>query len=242
VSGLADGATCDPTGAANVCALPDICVTSGGTSTCRAVGYTEQSIPAASFVDACASGQHFVRSVPDGMVPVAPFPSAIVPPFSFSFWGSDITKLWPNVSGAISFSGFKLSDYPGGVGNGYLPTDAYGPVAAPFWDALYLRDLPVSDVCYATVGTAPNRQLVIEWDHVGRLGRVGVTLDFEVVLHETSNVIDFVYGALAPTTGPDAPWADGQRAAIGLQSGQDGVAIVHTGAAPAGGALRYTPK
>jgi hypothetical protein len=229
-AGLADGATCNPSGGQNPCARPDVCVTSGGTSTCRAAGYTEQVVTSASFIDACAAGQHFVHLPSNQFDPRA----AIVAPFAFRFWGSDVQKLWPNINGWLSF--VPLAD-PHTVGSGYLPSDEMGPAAAPFWDALQ-----GSDICYATVGAAPNRQLVVEWSDAGRVGRLGVSLDFEVVLHETTNVVDLVYGALSPTTGSDAPWADGQRAAIGLQSGQNGVAIVHAGAAPAGGALRYTPK
>jgi hypothetical protein len=237
---LAQGATC---GAFQPCGLPNICVKgTDGKLTCATAGYTETALPAAAFVDACATGVHAPRN--GGATS-----SAVNIPYPFRFWGSSYTTVWPSFSGALFFgSGGLRGPLPDGVGNGYLPTALYGPVAAPFWDSLYLRAAPASDICYLVMGTTPNRQFVVEWAHAGRVGRASVDLSFEVVLHE-STVIDFVYGTMSATAGPDAAFADGSRAAIGLQSGGsgattdlNGIGVVHVGTVAAGTALRYTPQ
>jgi hypothetical protein len=216
--------------------VPDICVTSLGKSSCQAPTYAEQSLTTTAFVEVCSVGTHVtVKGARDGSHSA----QELSLPFTFAFWGStSASGVWPTTSGALVFGNEPTSD--DGVGWGYLPTDSFGPVAAPFWDQLRLGDAPTSDICYATIGTAPDRQFVVEWAHVGRVGRT-VDLTFEVVLHETSNVIDLVYGQLSQASASDASWADGSRAGIGLQSGQNGVAVRHTGAVPAGAALRYSP-
>ena len=238
VSGLAEGATCDPKSTTSACGLPDVCVTaSDGTSKCAAAAYTEQVIAGLAFVDACTAGVHVPLK---GTRTVGHAAAAINIPFAFQLWGSDFTTVWPSTRGALVFGAEPHND--DGVGNGYLPTDAEGPLVAPFWDEILLGDAPASDICFTLVGTAPNRQFVVEWAHAGRAGVGDVDLTFEVVLHETSKVIDLVYGSLVPTTGADVAFADGSRAAVGLQSGYDGVAVRHDGTVPEGGALRYTPN
>jgi hypothetical protein len=236
-SGIADGATCDPKSTTSICGLPDICVTTGAGSKCVAVTYSEQAIAGVAFVDACTAGNHVPLK---GTRAAGHSASAINIPFAFRLWGSDYTTVWPSTRGALVFGAEpRLDD---GVGNGYLPTDGYGPLVAPFWDQILLGDAPASDICFSLAGSAPNRQFVVEWAHAGHAGVGDVDLTFEVVLHETTMAVDFVYGPLAPAMGADAGFADGSRAAVGLQSGYDGVAVRHAGTVPAGGALRYTPN
>jgi hypothetical protein len=241
VSGLADGATCSPTTDPR-CALPDICVTVGAASTCALAGYSEEAVATLPFIDACGPGIH----VP--LVAASTFlnprvnghpATALNLPFPFRFWGSDQTLAWPSSRGFLKLGSDAPSDI--GVGNGYLPTDTFGPLIAPFWDDIQMGDAPASDICYAVTGTAPARKFVVEWAHAHRYGVPGSDLDFEIVINETTRVIELAYETLAPATGADASWSDGSRASIGLQSGYDSVAIRHAGAVVAGGGLRYTP-
>jgi hypothetical protein len=73
------------------------------------------------------------------------------------------------------------------------------------------------------------------------VGRATVDLTFEILLHETSNVVELVYGPMS-SNASDAPFADGSRAAIGLQSGSNGVAVTHVGAVAGALGIRFTPK
>ena len=153
-------------------------------------------------------------------------------------------RVFPTVNGTLGFNVYQLAGNDGGNGN--LPSYGYssgpGPMIAPFWDGLFLGPAPESDICYTTAIRAPARTFVVEWRHARRYGVRGSDLDFEVVLHETTNVIEFAYQTLAPSSGADAAWADGSRAAIGLQAGYNHLSIRHSGAVPVGGGLRYTPK
>ena len=243
VLGQGDGAACS---ASSPCALPEICATPvGGQSKCMVAGYSEETF-AANFADACTSGVHVQLTYgspdprPPAFVRAAGHSSSVVNiPFPFTFWGSAYTGVWPSTRGVLYFGTPARPD--DGIGNGYLPTDTYGAAAAPFWDDIYLRDAPGSDICLSEAGTTPNREFVVEWAHAGRVGRATVDLTFEIVLHETSNVVELVYGPMS-SNASDAPFADGSRAAIGLQSGNNGVAVTHVGAVAGVLGIRFTPK
>jgi hypothetical protein len=238
VTGVKQGLPCNTM--VSVCGMPNICLFGAdGHGTCGPAGYTEQVVPQLAFVDACADGTHQVLK---GTRESGHTLAGVTVPFAFQFFGSTYTTVWPSTRGALAFGTAPTLDI--GVGSGYLPTPSYGPAAAPFWEQLFLKAAPASDICTKVVGAAPNRQFVVEWAHVGRVGRASVDLTFEVVLHETTQVVDLVYGSLTPGTGADAdaPWADGGRAAIGLQSGPSGIAVRHDGTVYPGLGLRYTPK
>ena len=100
--------------------------------------------------------------------------------------------------------------------NTALPSGSFElvPVVFPYWDDL---DLNVTGGGIFTnfVGSAPNRQLVVEW----RGKRFGdssttVTLNFGVLFNENSSVIEFRYPSTATTTAPN-----GASATVGVQNG-----------------------
>ena len=84
---------------------------------------------------------------------------------------------------------------------------------APFFEDLFIKSSGA--VTVQTVGTAPNRQFIVEWLNVGILDEqgndVGANLIFEAILYEGSNDIQFVYG---PVSGGRS---DGSFATIGIQ-------------------------
>jgi hypothetical protein len=243
VSGLGEGATCDRTSTTSVCANPYVCAGLDGKSTCQLRGYAPAAV-AADFVDACAGGIH-VTLLQQGTFLARDNVASSMPiviPFPFQFWGVTYPQVVPSVNGVLLFAGAATPAQGGtAIGNGYLPSDQFGPAIAAFWDDLRLGDPPGADICYQLVGAAPERRLVVQWKGAHRLSRAAVDLDFEVVLHE-SNDVELAYRTLSPTSGEDAPWADGSRAAIGLQSGYSGRAVVHAGAVAPGVALRFTPR
>lgn len=53
-----------------------------------------------------------------------------------------------------------------------------------------------------TVGTAPNRQCIIQWRSVGRFGTMGNgdCYNFQIVLHETTNTVETVYDVVSVST------------------------------------------
>lgn len=52
-----------------------------------------------------------------------------------------------------------------------------------------------SNLRIATIGTAPNRSLVVQWENYKYYSHTSdSSLNFQIILHETSNVVDVVYG------------------------------------------------
>ena len=54
-------------------------------------------------------------------------------------------------------------------------------------------------MCVATVGTAPNRRFVAQWANTRNLGG-NLIMDFEIVLHEGTNLIDLMYRTMDTTS------------------------------------------
>ncbi len=96
-------------------------------------------------------------------------------PFTFTFFGATYNDVWALVDGRI--------DMPG--------NDAY---VAPFADDLNV-DASAS-VRTATIGTAPNRQFVIDWHNVYRNAEPTVRFNVEAILGENGTII-FNYSGLS---------------------------------------------
>lgn len=93
--------------------------------------------------------------------------------------------------------------------NGYLKlgsvannqTFFYQPISDVFADDTIVSALgsdiesnPTGVLQYKTIGTAPNRVFVVQWDDYTSYGNFDV-LNFQIRFHETTNVIDVYYGS-----------------------------------------------
>ena len=133
-------------------------------------------------------------------------------PFPIRFGGQTFSRIYATDNGLLTFdSAFNFPiPYP-------LPEFETGALIAPFWYDLFPMQGGTSNVYWDTAGTAPNRELIVEWRNVagfpftGPIPGVDVgSVTFEVVLHENSDEVDFNYGALtpgAPFGTPVAPYA-----------------------------------
>lgn len=123
--------------------------------------------------------------------------------FTFPFYGTNYTRFYADSNGWIS-----MADNGTDYSNSSLPdTSAPRPIIAAFWDDLYVG----TGVYYKTLGTAPNRRLVVQWVGTRRLGdSSGSVLNFEIVLFENGN-ISMRYGSLTGTN------SDGRSATVGIQ-------------------------
>ena len=135
-----------------------------------------------------------------------PFPIG----FTFNFYGVDYTDFWVQTNGSIGFSSF-LDDY----GNECLPTaDLNGNFLAPLWDDLVLGSGPPGTIFYETLGTAPDRYLVIQFHEVRYIASSDDNpIEFEVILYEGTNDIVFQYDDLTNGSSNDG----GVSATIGIQ-------------------------
>jgi len=193
--------------------------------------YVESTIPATNWIDACAMGVTASLSDPDDGHTDMPTPL----PFAFTFFGSTVTAVWASTNGYATFDVEPIDslDFP-------FPILDEGATILPLWEDLVL-DGPTSAVCIATVGAAPNRQLVIEWrDAMSYNASDETTLTFELVLNEGTNSVDFVYNTLIAMPG-DEGYVDGTEASIGLQSPQGLDFVAHPGMIGTTTGIRFTP-
>lgn len=129
--------------------------------------------------------------------------------FTFNFYGTDWTQIYLNTEGSVLF----YSSYPGiDWSNDAIPNSGgWNSYAAPYWDDLGVYT-PGGHVYIQTIGSAPNRQCIVEWDHVtGYADPNGNELTFEAILEETSNNITFQYLDM------NGQW-DGRYATVGLEN------------------------
>jgi hypothetical protein len=104
-----------------------------------------------------------------------------------------------------------------------LPTtSAPHPILFPFWDDLKYGSVGgAGKMCYQTIGSAPNRQFVIEWRNMDFANSPGAgsSLDFEAYLYEGTGEIDTVYNLMNGPGGlPSASGREnGSEAYVGLQ-------------------------
>lgn len=128
--------------------------------------------------------------------------------------------------------------FPDCSGNGPPPIFTAYPAIVVFGDS----NLTPGTVCWATQGTAPNRQLVATWKGNSELLDPSFALSFSIVLSETTSAIDLLYSAPAlpmdggTEAGADAgvgdggttpvtdPTVAGANATIGMQLGTSAAA------------------
>ena len=180
--------------------------------------------------------------------------SASIPlPFDFEFGGQTFTagvdNLRISTNGYASFDGMGESILTGyQTDNFIIPLPDDGPpyqrlnwFVAPFWDNLNPSASITAGVYADTVGTAPNRQMVIEWYQVPiHASSSSTAVTFEAVLFEGSNQILYQYKTLKGTD------SDGSSATIGLEynDGYSGVQYAYNqkGAVAEKQAIVFIPR
>jgi hypothetical protein len=203
---LTDASNCGA--CAQLCAAGQVCT--GGVCTSPPPGrYTQGTPPATvTFIDACAQAgmRRDLASLDDSAV--------LVPlPFAFTFWGASIAA---SSQVNIATNGFlnlgattTIASLSGSIPSTVTPNN----VVAPQWGDLVTG---ANGVCSVTLGAAPNRRWVVHWSNASNYPRGGTAvLNFEVILNEGSNTIDFLYSTM---TGA------GTRA-VGLENATGALAI-----------------
>lgn len=114
--------------------------------------------------------------------------------FEFSFNGYTHTQFCVNSNGYISFDP-AIEESFSALRNG----NTNNIVAA--MNTNLARNINAT-LRYLTLGTAPYRKTVVQWKGFKRSG-ASESLSFQIVLHETSNVIDLHYGASSYAEYPD---------------------------------------
>ncbi|MEP7043170.1 MAG: DUF4394 domain-containing protein [Dokdonella sp.] len=208
--------------------------TSTWTATDGLPGYSADDTAAYAFVDISATGTGLSLS-DDGA-------QAITLPFAFPFYGTGSTDLCIGNNGELRLGASSCSS--SSYNNAALPsTNLNGPAILPYWDDM----LPNGTVYYATVGTAPSRQFIVEYqnkfvygDGGDPTGQTGAT--WEILLNEADGTVDFQYQTTS-FGGAGANYDNGVSATVGLQSNSSfanqysyGTASLHDGLA-----ITWTP-
>ncbi|HMO82149.1 MAG TPA: fibronectin type III domain-containing protein [Pyrinomonadaceae bacterium] len=134
--------------------------------------------------------------------------------FVFRYDGVNHTQFSVNANGLARLGPLAVTTvFNNGTG---FATATNEPKIAPYFDDLCTG----SDgrVHYKVIGDAPNRTLVVEWFNM-KITRAGTCTGavgngtFQMWLHETTGVIEFVYGAIPAASATDGGYT------IGLQAG-----------------------
>jgi hypothetical protein len=131
--------------------------------------------------------------------------------FDFQFYGLPVTNIRVSTNGYITFG------MDGMYWNNVAIPDVSPPnaIIAPFWDDLYLNGLTGErGVWWDILGTAPNRQLVIEWYQVPSYDYRTEMYSFEIILYESTDRIKFQYLDIDSGTSHDL----GASATIGIEN------------------------
>jgi hypothetical protein len=215
----------------HVCPGSQVCYM-GGCTTSPPTRYV-QTTPTAELVpwiDACATPGHT-----DLLAMVDDQSARVSLPFAFRYWATDLAagaQINITSNGWMGMDGNTLASLSGSVPSTSTPN----AVIAPHWGDNYTR----GPICVATVGTAPNRQFVVQWNDTyyccSDSGTVHNT--YEVILSEGSNFIDFVYqtmgGSRAQTMG-----IEDQSGSMGINACPGGTG---TCAPTAGQRIRFVPS
>ena len=148
--------------------------------------------------------------------------AAVTSPFPIAFAGGTFTQVFISSNGTVSFTD-AFSDYHVGP----LPPQIFPPFAvpppvtlvAPFWQDLFPVKGGAQNVFWAVVGSAPNRQFVVEWRDVRSFpcrSDASATVRFQVVFFEGKGDVQFNY-ADTIFGGNCTAQDNGAAATVGLQ-------------------------
>ena len=172
-------------------------------------GFPNGSLP--GYVDACTGGTSTT----------AASKTNITLPFDFTIYNTNTTRVNIARNGQITFAATNLTASGTSVA---LPSAAAPhPSFFAFWDNLGRTTSDPGQMCYQTIGTAPNRMFVIEWRTFDFLNapegpNLGSSLDFEAFLFEGTGEIDTIYNTMNGQAGSVAGRENGSQATVGLQN------------------------
>ncbi|MGE5352298.1 MAG: DUF5689 domain-containing protein [Acidobacteriota bacterium] len=111
--------------------------------------------------------------------------------FTFNYAGKDYTQFQVSTNGFLRFGTGLTSSTSSDALDGTLRQ-----IVAPLWDNLAVT-AQATDITYLLEGAAGSRILTVEWKNVKwNKSATSANSQFQVKLYETSNKIEFVYGAM----------------------------------------------
>lgn len=155
------------------------------------------------------------------------FSNALPIGFTFNYNGTNYTTLGACTNGFVYF-GANFTGSPAFYANSLAAFATSRPFIAPLWE-----DILISNIQYATTGSAPNRVFTIQWTNaLWDYSAPTAAISFQLKLYETTNIFEFIYRqeAGAVTTGSAG-------ASIGITATATGtnnyISLSDAGSAPA---------
>ena len=132
--------------------------------------------------------------------------------FDFVFFGNTYSEFYVSSNGLITFEAgsAQFTNFEIPHQNG---TENY---IAPFWDDLRID--ATGDIMYQTIGTAPNRKTIIQFNNMQvfqNLTKVLYLGTMQVILYETSNNIRIQYKSIVDL---ESDRASGSEATVGIEN------------------------
>ncbi len=127
-------------------------------------------------------------------LPLADDRSVSLPiPFSFRYWDTDLAA--GSLINISSNGWIGMDSIANAAPIGLLPSASRpNAVIAALWGDGVNR---TPGQCVVTVGSAPNRQWIIEWsEQTYSAALAGASLTYEIILSETTHTIDLAYGTM----------------------------------------------
>ncbi|MBL9171591.1 MAG: S8 family serine peptidase [Verrucomicrobiales bacterium] len=159
-------------------------------------------------------------------------------PFPFVYYGTTRTQLFVGANGLLGFTATGVSQ----AANTDLPNPAApNDFLSPFWSDL----VPSANttISVGIAGSSPNRNLVVTWSRISLPAPQTATVNFQVVLNESTGQILFNYQEVAASSRNAN--AAGKRATIGLEGPQGTAAsrFSYLGSVPLTNSqsIRWTP-
>jgi len=156
--------------------------------------------------------------------------------FDFDFYGNTYSDFYVSSNGLVLFGAGSNA-----FSNVSIPDDKRPDnYIAPFWDDLIIHSS--GDIMYQTIGTAPNRKLVIQYSNMSFWTSTVLLGTIQVILYEGSNNIQIQYNSIIDLS---SDRASGNSATVGLENidGTEGVLCSYNtaGYIYSGRAILFTP-
>jgi len=182
------------------------------------IGVYQEITDGLVFGDSSTDNQRFVSAnSPSGGT--SPTGQGIPIGFDFVFSGVTYDRLAINANGWISLGRSDLNPAVNMTSTNYIhplasiPTNDTGILIARI--AAFAGDLQgqaTASIQLKTIGNAPDRICIIQWRHYRINNGAGNSLNFQIRLHETTNVVRIVYGLFTyPQTQTERPVQVGLR-------------------------------
>jgi subtilisin family serine protease len=150
---------------------------------------------------------------PTAMTPLALTDDSYSPqtlPFAFVFYGQSNTTLYVGSNGLLGFNPSGMNAY---INSDMPNTAAPNAIVAPYWDDL--NPGMAGSVHIGTIGSAPNRTVVVSWVGVPHYSDATALMTFQTLLSEGSGDIKMQFQEVQPG---NLSYGAGRSATVGIEN------------------------